>query len=72
MPIRRLLDNSAFGPDEITVMIGAFEDTLRALKPIDRNDPVTLLVAKKIIELARQGERNPVRLRDEAIKSVSK
>jgi hypothetical protein len=53
-------------------MIGAFEDILRALNPIDRNDPVTLLVAKKIIELARQGERNPVRLRDEAIKSVSK
>jgi hypothetical protein len=72
MPIRRLLDNNAFGPDEITVMIGAFEDTLRALKLIDRNDPVTLLIAEKIIELARRGERNPVRLREEAIKSVSK
>ena len=50
MPIRRLLDNNTFGPDEITVMIGAFEDTLRALEMVDRNDPVTLLIAKKIIE----------------------
>jgi hypothetical protein len=30
----------------------------------DRTDPVTELVAKKIIELANRGERDPLRLRD--------
>jgi len=27
MPIRRLLENHVFGPDEITVLTSAFEDT---------------------------------------------
>ena len=32
MPIRRLLENHVFGPDEITVLTTAFEDTLRMLR----------------------------------------
>ena len=57
MPIRRLLENHVFGPDEITVLTTAFEDTLRALRLADRADPVTEIIARKIIELAEQGER---------------
>jgi hypothetical protein len=40
----------------------AFEDTLRALKLVDRKDQLTITVAKLIIEFAKQGERHPVRL----------
>jgi hypothetical protein len=34
-------------------------------------DPVTLLIAKKIIELARLGERDPARLRQAAVQAFS-
>jgi hypothetical protein len=71
MPIRRLLENHVFGPDEITVLTTAFEDTLRTLRLVDRADPATEIIARKIIELAAQGERDPVRLRERAIQFLS-
>jgi len=44
-------------------------DAVRQLRLVDRNDPVVTMVAKTIIELARRGERDPIRLRDQAIQS---
>jgi hypothetical protein len=35
----------------------------------DRQHPTVMLVAKRVIELARQGERNPKLLRDAVLKS---
>jgi hypothetical protein len=52
------------------VLSTAFEEALRELKLVDRTDPATLLVAKRIIELAQQGERDPIRLREGAIKGI--
>ena len=73
MPIRLIIKNDhAFTPEEAQVLIGAFEDTLLALNLTDREDPITLLVAKRIIELAKEGERDPSRLRDLTIASVTK
>ena len=46
------------------------EDAVRQLRLVDRNDPVVTMVAKTIIELARRGERDPIRLRDQAIQSI--
>ena len=71
MPITRLLQGTAFGPDEIAVLVAAYEDALRALSLVNRTDPATEMVAKKIIELAKQGERDPVRLRERVIEAVS-
>jgi hypothetical protein len=68
MPIRQLLDSSAFNPEEVALLCDVFEDMLRALKLVDRSDPATSLIAKKIIELARQGERDPARLYDGVMK----
>jgi hypothetical protein len=48
-----------------------FESTLGGLGLANREDPVTMIVAQKIIQLAKDGERDPDRLRDEAIKSLS-
>lgn len=72
MPIRPLLKNHAFGPDEIRVLTTAFEDTLRTLRLTNRGDPVTEIIARKIIELAQQGERDPVQLREHAIDFLSR
>ena len=71
MPIRQLLDSNAFNPEEVTMLCDVFEDTLRALQFVDRSDPVTSLIAKKIIELARRGERDPARLRQAAVRAFS-
>jgi hypothetical protein len=70
MAIYRLLNNRAFGPDEIRVLSTAYEETLRTLR-LDRSDPATEIIAKKIIEFAQRGERDPVRLRERAIRSLS-
>jgi hypothetical protein len=70
MPITRLLQDTAFGPDEIAVLVAAYDDALR-LSLINRPDLATEMVAKKIIELAKQGERDPVRLRERVIEAVS-
>jgi hypothetical protein len=67
MPINRLLENEAFGPEDIEVLVKAFEDTLSALGVLRRDDLLAELVAKKIIESARTGERDPIRLRDCAL-----
>ena len=72
MPITRLLQDTAFGPDEIAVLVAAYEDALRALSLVNRTDLATEMVAKKIIELAKQGERDPVRLRERVIEAVSR
>jgi hypothetical protein len=67
-----LLKNHAFGLDEIRVLTTAFEDTLRMLRLANRGDPVTEIIARKIIELAQQGERDPVQLRERAIDFLSR
>ena len=41
----------------------AFENACKSLKLVDRADPLTKLVATKIIELAAGGEHDPERLR---------
>jgi CRP-like cAMP-binding protein len=44
-----------------------FEDALATLGLINCNDPATTIVAKRIIAVASQGERDPVRLREAAL-----
>ena len=63
MPIRRLIERGAFEPELIAIVSDVFEDVLQALGLVDRQDPLTEMVAKKVIELAQTGERDPVRLR---------
>jgi len=71
MPISKPAEREqeVFGPDTVAVLAVALEDTLRQLRLVDRNDPAVTIVAKTIIELARRGERDPVRLREQAIQS---
>jgi hypothetical protein len=69
--IYRLLQNSAFGPEDIERLATAYEDALRALKLVDRDDPITEIVAKRIIEAAQTGLRDPGSLCATAIKDLS-
>jgi hypothetical protein len=71
MPIRPLLQGGSFSPEDVTSLVAAFEDTLSALGLVNRKDPAVLIVARRILDLARDGERNPARLRDRAVQSFS-
>jgi hypothetical protein len=71
MPIRAVIkEDGAFTPEDANILIAVFEDTLKDLGLVDREDPATLLVAKRIIQLAKHGERDPARLHDLALKSI--
>jgi hypothetical protein len=72
MQIRRFLDNdSAFGPDDLRAMTTAFEAALDKLGLKDRTDPATELVAKRIIALAKRGERDPAKLCEGVVRSFT-
>ncbi len=70
MPLTRFLQNTAFGPEEVALLVAAYEAALRELDLSGRADPVTEIVAKKIIELAKEGERDPHCLRIRAIEAL--
>jgi len=63
MPLTRFLQNTSFGPEEIAVLVAAFEGVLRELDFADRTGPAAEMAARKVVELAKQGERDPIRLR---------
>ena len=71
MPLSYLLHGRAFSPEDIIVISTAFEHTLRSLGLTDRADPATDTVARKIFELATQGERDPVRLRERVVQALT-
>jgi hypothetical protein len=71
VPIRPFLEhNHAFDPEDVKVLVGASEDTLLALNLTNRQDPLAISVAKLIIEFAKEGERDPNRLRDLVLKTL--
>src|SRR5262249_24831532 len=70
VPIRLLLEHDhVFTPEEVKVLVDAFDDTLRALELVDREDRLTMTVAKLIIRFAKADERDPGHLRDMVLKT---
>ncbi len=70
MAIYRLLQNSAFAPEDIAPLVEAYEHCLRSLKLSDRSDPITEMVAKKIIEIAQTGIRDSAQLGRLALREI--
>jgi hypothetical protein len=66
MPITPYMEGFRFDNEARRVMGVAFEMTCVVLK-VKRTDPLAATAAKRIIELAKDGERNPDRLCDEAL-----
>ena len=58
MPIRMYLDGQQFDAETIRVMGVAFEMTRVALRVENEADPIREIIANKIIELAKGGERD--------------
>jgi hypothetical protein len=70
MAIHRLLENLPMGPEEIKRLVTAYEQTLKAIHLVNRNDPITEIVAKKIIEIAQTGVKDPAQISQQAIKDL--
>jgi hypothetical protein len=62
MPIRSHLNGQRFDAETIRVMGLAYELTLISLRLVDRGDIANDVVAQKIIELVKTGERDPEHL----------
>jgi hypothetical protein len=70
MAIYRLLQHSAFTPEDIALIGAAYEDCLRILKLTNRSDPFTEIVAKAIFAIAQTGVRDPLQLRKLALEQI--
>ena len=62
MPIRSHLNGQRFDPETMRLMGLAYEMTRISLRLVDRGNIANNVVAQKIIELAKSGERDPEQL----------
>ena len=70
MPIYRLLQQTAFTPEDIALLVKAYEDCLRALNLANQPDSRTEAVARAVIELAQTGMRDPVRICERVVAQI--
>ena len=70
MTVYRLFKNKAFEPEAIAAMTRAYTDVCRELGLNDSDRPGANAVAKKVIEFAQRGDRDPVRLRDHVLRAL--
>jgi hypothetical protein len=70
MPIKSFLNGTELDRKTTRIMDAAFKTTLTALGLVDRPDLANEVVARRILELVNQGERNPELLRDRALESL--
>jgi hypothetical protein len=69
MPIRAYLNGEGFDPETVRLMGLAFEMALASLRS-GCTHPLREALARKIIELAKTGERDPERLCEGALKDL--
>ena len=69
--LTRFLEDTAFGPDEIAIMVMAYEMGLTQINASGHNAPTAETLAQTIVMLAKRGERDPVRLEQRAIEIMS-
>jgi hypothetical protein len=70
MAIYRLIAIGTFGPDEIKAMVAAYEGALADLRLTDRDDPITELIAKSIVNVTATGERDPENIKERALNAL--
>jgi hypothetical protein len=76
--ITPMLDNSSFDPEEIEILVSAFNAAWGAVKSsggaLSRSPyarPIREVLAKRIIEMARRGQSSPHRLCEDAVQFLS-
>jgi hypothetical protein len=62
------VDGADFDPEDIKAITAAHEMALKRLKVVDRKSAMAFLVAKTVIQIAKDGERDPKRLSERVIR----
>ena len=70
MPIKPYLDGIEFDPETLRILDFVMERVSLTLL-LDRREIPHERIAKAIIKLAQQGERDPVRLRERILQSMA-
>jgi hypothetical protein len=70
LAIYRLIANGSFGPGEVKAMTAAYEAALLDLGLVDRDDPITEIVATAIVNITSMGERDPATVKDRALNAI--
>jgi hypothetical protein len=70
MAIRRQLSVASFSAADIRILTAAYESALCKLNLKDRDDPITELIAAKIIQVYRLGEHDADKLCRRAISEL--
>jgi hypothetical protein len=63
---------TTFDPDAVAIMSSAFDAALASLNDQNQSPTIREIIAKRIIAAAMKGERDPERLRQEAINAISR
>jgi hypothetical protein len=68
--ITSFIDDTAFSPEVTQIMGAAYEKATKGLH--DRGQPAVVqeIIAKRIIDLARYGERDPQKIANMALQSL--
>ena len=78
VPIHALLDDQqetegvVLSPEDITAIVAAFDAVLSKLGLFDRKDYMTVTVGKLIIQVAKDGERDPTKLCERVLNILGK
>jgi hypothetical protein len=67
MSIRSLVTPGEFDPEAIAAMVEAFDAAFEALDDMGQPKIVLEIIAQRIIEAAKRGERDPARLVEAAL-----
>lgn len=69
--IHPFLKGAVFEPSDIAAIAAAFDETCRTLQLAAGAPIVREVVAKRVIELAQRGVRDPEKLQTEALKALN-
>ncbi|MBX9777625.1 MAG: hypothetical protein K2Y71_24865 [Xanthobacteraceae bacterium] len=69
MSPHRLIEGAAFEPEIIALLIQAYE---AAVRRVGKGQPLVVLetLAKRIIDIAGRGERDPQKMTDHAVRGI--
>ncbi|HET7887825.1 MAG TPA: hypothetical protein VFL62_16505 [Bradyrhizobium sp.] len=70
MPITRLMEDDNFTPEQRHILELAFNDILRRLGLVARNDPICDLVAERMIDIHKRGVTDAVALAQITLREI--
>ena len=70
MAIYKLIANGSFEQKEIELMSAAYESALVNLGVTNRDDPITELIAKAVVNVVATGERDPKLVEQRAMNAL--